>query len=95
MSATWIRLTATQRVTKGPCQVGAVIVSPSGDSKTGNATLYDGESTDDPRVLKVYSGTGVTNEVVFPVPLVCQRGLYVVLGGSIDECVLQYEPLKP
>ena len=95
MAATWIRLTATQGVTRGPCQVGAVIVAPGGQSKNGDATLYDGESTDDPRVLKVYSGTGVTNEVIFPVPLVCHRGLYVVLGGSTSECVLQYEPLKP
>uniref|UniRef100_A0A6M3IHD8 Uncharacterized protein n=1 Tax=viral metagenome TaxID=1070528 RepID=A0A6M3IHD8_9ZZZZ len=94
MATTWIRITASQRITKGSCQVGAVIVAPSGDTKEGNATLYDGESTVDTRLLIVRSGKGITREVVFPVPLVCHRGLYVVIGGSLDECLIQYDPLK-
>ena len=91
MEAAWIRITTSQVVSKVPCLLRGVVVTPNGDSNNGNVTLYDGESTSDPKIYIIRSGTGRTSQITFDSPLVCDRGLYVVLGSHVDECLIQYD----
>jgi len=93
MSYNWTRLTTDQVVSKVACNLGAVVVTPNGDSKKGNIVLYDGESTSDLPIITIRTGTGVTKTVRFTPPLLCRRGLYVDLGSHVDECLVQWEPL--
>lgn len=94
MAATWTRITTSAVVSKVPCYLGSVVFTPNGDSNNGNVTLYNGESTADPSITTLRSGTGQSMAVPFTPPLFCPRGLYVVLGSHVDECLIQYEPLK-
>ena len=94
MGGTWTRITGSTLVNKIPCQVGAVIVTPSGDSKKANLTLYDGESASDPKVIQIYGATGISIQILFPDPLVLTRGLYCVAGGNFGEALIQNDVLK-
>ena len=91
MGATWTRITTSQVVSKVPSLLRSVVVTPNSESKKGSVTLYDGESTSDPELYVIRAGIGETKQVIFDVPLSCQRGLYVVLGAHVDECLLQWE----
>ena len=90
----WVRITTSQVVSKVKCLLRGVIVTPNGESNKGLVTFYNGESTGDPAIMICRAGTGETKQVVFATPLLCDRGLYVVLGSHVDECLIEYEPLK-
>jgi len=94
VGATWVRLSTSQVLSTVACNLGTVIVTPDGESNNGNVILYNGESTSDPAIITVRSGTGRTGQLILNPPLRCDRGLYVVLGSHVDECLVQYEPLK-
>jgi len=95
MEATWLRITISQVLSKVACNLLNVIVTPNGDSNNGNVTLYNGESASDPAIITLRSGTGISRGFIMTPPLFCDRGLYIVLGSHVDECLVQYEPLKP
>ena len=91
MKYTWFRVDGDQVITKSPSLVGCVIVTPNGDSKTTNVTLYDGESASDPEIITIRSGVGVTRVVRFQPCLQTQRGLYFKAGGSLEEALIQVQ----
>ena len=91
MKASWVRITTSQVVSGVGCLLRSVVVTPNGESNKGLVTLYNGESASDPELYAIRAGTGETKQVIFDVPLVCDRGLYVVLGSHVDECLVQYE----
>ena len=93
MGSTWTRVTTSQKVSKVGCKVGSVVLTPDSSSNNADVTLYDGESTSDPILFTVRSGSGVTNQLNFTPPLECQRGLYVVIGSNVTEVVIQWEPM--
>lgn len=89
--AAWVRIITSQVVSKVPCLLRGVIVTPNGENNAGLVTLYNGESTGDPVLYPIRAGKGETKQVIFDTPLVCDRGLYVVLGSHVDECLVQWE----
>lgn len=89
--ATWVRIITSQVVSKVACSLRGVIVTPNGESNKGLVTIYNGESTGDPSVMIVRAGTGETKQVIFEPPLICDRGLYIVLGSHVDECLVAWE----
>ena len=94
MSYAWLRITSSQVVSKVSVLVGSVIVTPDASNTNADVTLYDGESTSDPQIITVRSGSGITDQVIMSPPLLCQRGLYVAVGSNVEECLVQYEPQK-
>jgi hypothetical protein len=94
MKATWTRVSLTQVVSKVPCKLGAVVIAPSAADKAGYVTLYDGESTNDPALVTIRSGTGTTRSVVFPEPVYCKRGLYAVIGTDSEVAFIMHEPTE-
>ncbi|KKK48676.1 hypothetical protein LCGC14_3142740 [marine sediment metagenome] len=94
MEFTWIRATTDQVVSPNPSKVGSVILTPSNDSKKADISLYDGESTSDPKLLTIRTASGVTNTVNFQPYLETKRGLYLDIGGDVGEVLIQlmWEP---
>ena len=90
----WYRIVADQVVSPNPAMVGSVILTPVNDSKKGDITLYDGESTSDPKILTIRTATGVTKTVNFQPYLQTQRGLFCDVGGDVGEVLIQlrWEP---
>ena len=72
-----------------PTKVGSVIVTTDGDSDKTRVTLYDGESTADPQIITIRTGTGVTNSVNFQPHMETQRGLYLEMGSHMEEVLVQ------
>jgi len=91
MGAAWIRITTSQVVSRLPCLFRSVVVTPNGESNKGLVTVYNGVSTSDPELYAIRAGTGESKQVTFDPPLVCDRGLYVLLGSHVDECLVQYD----
>lgn len=86
-----MRITTSQVVSKVACLLRGVVVTPDGESNKGLVTLYNGESISDPELYAIRAGAGETKQIIFDVPLVCDRGLYIVLGSYVDECLVQWE----
>ncbi len=90
MTSTWVTCTNDQVISTAPGWIGCVIITPSSASKRGDCTLYDGESANDPKILKVMTGVGETKVIRFQPPLKTQRGLYLDFGGDTDAVVIQH-----
>jgi len=89
MQFTWERITVDQVVSPNPARIGSVILTPVNDSKKADITLYDGESTSDPKIITIRTATGVTHTVNFQPYLQTQRGLYCDVGGDVGEVLIQ------
>jgi len=89
MNFAWIPFTGSQVISKTPSLLGGVIISPSGDSKKCNITLYDGESSADPKIIEIYSGTGTTKMINFQPYMQTHRGLYIEVSGSFSTGIVQ------
>lgn len=94
MLFTWERITVDQVVSPNPTKVGSVILTPKNDEKRADISLYDGESTNDPKIITIRSAAGVTKTVNFQPYLQTQRGLYCDVGGDVGEVLVQlnWEP---
>ena len=91
MKYTWFTVYGDQVITKSPSLIGCVVVTPNGDSETTNVTLYDGESDNDPKIITIRSGVGVTRAVRFQPCLQTQRGLYFKAGAHFGEALIQVQ----
>jgi len=89
MRFTWVRITVDQVVSPNPTKIGSVIITPVNDSKKTYVSLYDGESTSDPKLITIRTLTGATKKVNFTPYLETQRGLYVDVGGDRGEVLVQ------
>ncbi len=88
MKYTWIRVTTAQVISNTPACVGAVLLTPK-ESKKGYVSLYDGESTDDPKILTIRAGSGETKVINFQPFLVTKRGLYASSQNDVEDLVIQ------
>lgn len=89
----WDRFTSDNKVSLSPCSIGCVIITPNGQG-SGDVTLYDGESTGDPKIIKLISGNSYTKVIRFQPPLITERGLYLDIGDNVDSVLIQYERYK-
>ena len=89
MKFTWFRITGSQVASPNPVSIGSVILSPDSDSNKADITLYDGESSIDPKILTIRTSAGVTQTVNFQPYMKTQRGLYCVIGSNVGEVLIQ------
>lgn len=94
MGYQWRRVTTDQVLSKVACNIGQIIVSPDSDDDRADVTFHDGESANDPTMLTIRTGAGITKSIVMSPPLLSQRGLYVSLGRYVGDCVIQFETHK-
>lgn len=90
MTYTWVHATFDQVVCTAPGWIGSIIVTPDSDDDTAYISLYDGESTGDPKILRVRCKAGVTTTIRFQPPLKTQRGLYVDFEDHAEEVLIQH-----
>lgn len=77
-----------------PAKVGSIIVTPDSDTSKADITLHDGESTQDPQIITIRTGSGITKSISFTPYLETQRGLYIDIGTNVEEVLVQlcWEP---
>ena len=88
-SYTWVRLTASGKVSPNPVKLASVVVMAH-DSKHGKVTLYDGESSSDPQIIQIKTASGESKSINFIPPLQTDRGLYVYFTQDADEVLVCY-----
>ena len=88
-SYTWVRLTRDRKVSPNPVKLAGVVVMPH-DTKQAKAVLYDGESSSDPQIMEVKTGSGQSKAINFIPPLQTQRGLFVDFTSDCDEVLVCY-----
>ena len=86
----WIRTTVDGCLSNSRTLVAAVIITPTSQS-SGTVTLYNGESTNDPQVILLQTGTTESKVINFDPPLYLDRGLYIDVGASVDDVLVQYD----
>ena len=86
---TWVRLTDDQLVSPNPVKLAGVIVMAH-DGKQAKAVLYDGESSGDPQIIEIKTGSGQSKSINFIPPLQTQRGLFVDFTSDCDEVFVHY-----
>lgn len=89
----WERVTYSMVLSPTPVFVGCVILTPAA-LKDGDITLYDGESDQDPQLIQIRTGSGITRVIRFQPCLETQRGLYIKCGVNVDEVLVQYQWMK-
>lgn len=89
MTYSWIRVTTSGIISKSPTCVGAIFAVASATSNN-TVTVYDGESSSDPQIITLIATNAETRVVMFQPFLRTNRGLYLSLGSSVTEVLVQY-----
>lgn len=89
MDFTWVRVTGDQVVSPNPTKIGSVIITPNADDAKANSSLYDGESENDPPIITIRTGTGITKTINFQPYLQTKRGLYFSRGTNTSAALIQ------
>ena len=72
-----------------PAKIGTIIVTPDGDDDRSDIILYDGESANDPRLIQLRTGAGISQVFNFQPYLETHRGLYVTFEHHVKEILVQ------
>jgi len=88
--STWAWITSSQVLAKRPCKLYEVSVSPS--AAAAYATVYNGENTTEPQVIRIDAAAKTLQHWKPAEPVRLDRGLYVALGDNVTGIFVQYEP---
>lgn len=89
----WSYRTADGIIFKGPGWIKKVIVCPKDTKKTG-VDFHDGIDTSGPIKFHVQCATSNTEDIDFPLPCKCDRGLFVNVDGDTYGYSVQYREEK-
>ncbi len=85
----WITSAVATQVCTAPVTISGIIVTP-GSGVVGDVTLYDGESTGDPKILSIRTGSGETKVISFVEGLLTKKGLYLDVGLNVEGVLIQF-----
>ena len=85
----WRWITAAQVITKKPCKLLGLMVTPS--ATNAEVKVYDGENTTDPLILEVFLATKDSKEYNFPGGVKTDRGLYIASFTNITGVLVRWE----
>jgi len=94
MEYVWKRLTVDTLISDSFTLLSCVVITPS-DTKKGDITIYNGESASDEHVIKIRTPSSASWELRFEPSLILDRGLYVDVGGDVEDVLVQYLIGKP
>jgi len=86
---TWVRCTGDIKLSTAPSFIATVVVMPH-DGKQAKVVLYDGESSSDPQIMEIKTGSGQSKVINFIPPLYTQKGLYVDFTSDCDELLVHF-----
>ena len=87
------RVTADNLLFPGPCLLGGLVllVSVTG----GDVSLYNGNDAQSGALIGTFKGeANISEPIIFPWPLRCERGLYVDVGSNVTELLVFYKPAR-
>ena len=90
MTLKWVNTSIDILLSKREAFIKSVILTPSSANKRGDCTFYDGESTSDPKLIKILGESGQSTQFNFDPPLKTNRGLYLDVGGDVGEILVQF-----
>jgi hypothetical protein len=85
----WEWITVARPLTKRPCRLKALIVTPS--AANSEMKVYDGGGTADPPVLSIYLAAQNSQPYYFGQGLLLDRGLYIGSFTNITGVLVQWE----
>lgn len=85
----WTWITAAQVITKKPCKLLGLVVTPS--AINAEVKVYDGEGDTDPQILSVFLATKDSREYNFPGGIKTDRGLYIGSFTTITGVLVRWE----
>jgi len=88
MTYTWVKPATAGIISKSPARVAQVILTSASDKK-GYVSIYDGESTSDPKIMTIRAASGETKVILFQPYLVTHRGLYVNSFHDVEDLIIQ------
>jgi len=86
----WERLTGSGKVSPNPVDIGTIIIMPVAQGN-GIVTLHDGESTSDPVLAKITTGSSESKVVNFLPVLHSLKGLYIDFTTTVAEVLILYD----
>ena len=89
-SHAWV--TSSQCLRQGRCELIAAYLVASG--ATTDSVLYDGDSTAGSHIITLKSAVVTNLPFEPPVPIYCERGLYVTVGTSVTGILVIWRNLK-
>lgn len=84
----WVQRSVDGVISKTSCLLQSLVLTPSASNTVGDCTLYDGESTNDSKIIKVFTGTGQTVQLIFDPPIKAFKGLYLDVGSNVDSVLI-------
>lgn len=87
----WEFLTASRCITDKRCELAYAELVPSADA--ADATLYDGQSTAGKKIVTIMSGDSNSWPFKPPVPIYCEKGIYVAHGSNVTGVLVQWRHL--
>lgn len=87
----WTRLTADAVISERPARLLGLVLLVSATG--GGVTVYNGvDATSGHRIARFEAVANESLPVMFPEPLVCDRGLFVDVGSNVAEVLILWEP---
>ena len=87
----WTKLEGSAVMSDQPTFVYGLIVT--GSSAGATATMYNGQDpTSGDAVAEVKVAANLSWQITFPLPLYCNRGVYVDFGAGIDSVTVIWRP---
>ncbi len=87
----WEYVTASKAVEKGHCElIYARLVVTAGST---NSALYDGTDTNGKKITDLKDAAITDLEFSPPVPVYCDRGIYVAVGTSVSGILVIWRTL--
>jgi len=84
--------TASGKIHSNKCHLVGIIATPK-DDKRAYLDVYDGETTSQPQVMRLRTGVGVSNVVIFPDHILMNRGIYADMASDLRKYTIFWHPL--
>lgn len=85
----WDRTTVDVCLSKTEVHIATVIITPH-KAKYADITIYNGENAKGEQVIFIYTAAQATKVINFDPPLFLDRGLFIDVGGDLDDCLIHY-----
>jgi len=87
----WTTTTVDTIITNAAAVLHGLVLLASADG--GDVTLYDGTDPAGGRKIATFKGTAHKSKPIhFRPPLLCERGIYVDVGSSVNEVLIHWDP---
>jgi hypothetical protein len=87
----WDRLTADNRVVRGPVLFGGALLTSDGVGAAA-ATFYDGMNASGRRLFRLNAPSAETKEVIFTAPILLTVGLFIDVGANVEDVFALFSP---